>query len=131
MGKSPNHLRKMGRKKIRETTRNEYIPDDITPKPKKILHGMPSNDLSHQKKAMFEKQKSQLTSFQKDMKQKKAKNNSKSRRSKFSNPREVDYRTEPESVHPENQKWMQNLRSQTLDKAKKLRKKLQGYMGRK
>ncbi len=129
MRNSPHNMQHKRRKNVRDIAKEDYIPDDNVPKPNNYTADAPPENLEGQKKKRYKRRKSQLNSLKEGMQEKKAKLHSK--RAKFQNPDEVDYETEPESVHVEGAKWKQVIRSQTLDRAKKLKNRLERYFGKK
>ncbi|CCB88458.1 hypothetical protein [Simkania negevensis] len=48
-------------------------------------------------------------------------------KSHMTSPSEVDWETEPESIHKEGEHWIRTVQKQTLDAAGRLQKKLQKF----
>ncbi|WP_420421184.1 hypothetical protein [Simkania sp.] len=73
-----------------------------------------------------EKQKKTYMSSSRKVKISKAKTASK-RKSHMTSPSEVDWETEPESIHQEGEHWVRTVQKQTLSAAGRLQKKLQKF----
>ncbi|GAB4184406.1 MAG: hypothetical protein Tsb0015_00260 [Simkaniaceae bacterium] len=128
MGNSPHKMNHKRNKNIRNISKDDYIPDDNHLKPKDYQDDEPPSDFDGQKRTRYTRSKSHLDSMKDGMQQKKSKFHSK--RAKFQNPDEVDYETEPESIHVEGAKWIQVVKMQAIDRAKKLKKRLERYFGK-
>ena len=51
----------------------------------------------------------------------------KQKKTYVTSPSEVDWETEPESIHKEGEHWIRTVQKQTLDAAGRLQKKLQKF----
>ena len=71
-----------------------------------------------------EKQKKTYLSSPRSVKISKARTSSKHKHH-MTTPGEVDFETEPESIHKEGEHWLKTVKKQTLDAAGRLQKKMQ------
>lgn len=105
MKNSPHRVKHQQKKAIRQAQKEEYETDEKTMKPKA------------KKRAVTSKQTNKIA---------RGKANSKKKSHKTS-PDEVTWETEPESIHQEGSHWIKTIQKQTINKARRLQKKLQKY----
>lgn len=105
MKNSPHRMKHQQKKAIRQAQKEEFETDEKVMKPKA------------KKKAVTSKRTNKIA---------KGKAGSK-KKSHMTSPEEVTWETEPESIHQEGAHWMKTIQKQTIDKARRLQKKLQKF----
>jgi len=106
MKKSPHRLKHEQKKAIRQAQKEETYESETS--------------------EIKEKQKKAYLSSSRKVKISESKASSKHKHH-MTSPSEVDWETEPESIHKEGEHWMKTVQKQTLDTAGRLQKKLQKF----
>jgi|JI10StandDraft_1071094.scaffolds.fasta_scaffold130150_2 hypothetical protein len=103
MKNSPHRIKHEQKKAIRQAQKQEIVTDE---------------------KAMTPQAKERAVTSKRTNKIAKGKANPK-KKSHQTSPSEVTWETEPESIHQEGSHWIKTIQKQTINKARRLQKKLQ------
>ena len=103
MKNSPHRIKHEQKKAIRQTQKKEYKTDE------KVMKK------SARKKAVTSKKTNKIARGKATSKKKSA----------MSSPKDVTWKTEPESIHQTGSHWIQTIQKKTIAATKRLRKKLQ------
>lgn len=91
---------------------------------KKAIRQAQKQEIETEEKVMKPKAKKKAVTSKRTNKIAKGKANSR-KKSHMTSPKEVTWETEPESIHQEGSHWIQTIQKQTINKARRLQKKLQ------
>jgi len=103
MRHSPHRMKHEQKKAVRQAQKQEYMTDEKMIKEKA------------KKRAVTSKRTNKIVR-EKALSRKK---------SAMSSPKDVTWKTEPESIHKEGRRWVETIQKQTLNAAKRLRKRFQ------
>ena len=124
MKNSPHKHEHLRKKCVRQSQSLPYQEEENHLTLENLKKDYHKSDLDHSILKKEEDLSSDLQGLERDIKRKKAKRRKK--RSKRQQPGiEVDYLTEPESIHPEGKRWNEVVNKQARDRSKKLQYKLE------